>query len=147
MASFAIDPQVAEALREVGSKLSVDDSTSLASGAPGRLFSSESRGAATATARRMLDAALSGDRGTMLSLAIAQGATKARGSFSDMLDALTSLLHARARQGVERRDDRMASSACRAVGAVEAARERAFGNVSPNLIAASLLRDLSGTLR
>ena len=142
---FLSEPAVIEALR--ADKSSREAKVAAAGGAPGRLFGSDARAAASEAARHVLDAALTGDRAAQMKVALAQGSSKARGGFSEMLDALIVLLHAQARQAVMRQDDRTATGAARGVALVQSAREKAFGNVSPNLITASLLRDLSGALR
>ena len=114
----------------------------IAAGAPGNLFGGGERDAAREGARRILEAAESGDRAAGLKVAFIQGATRARGRFTDTLDALAVLLHDRARTRVARGDERGAESAARAIDAVERARERAAGNVSPNLVTAELMRAL-----
>lgn len=80
---------------------------------------------------------------TVLSL----GAAGARGAFSDVLDALTILLHERARASTARDDTRAALGATRAMDVVEGAKLRASGNVSPQLLGAALVRELAEVLR
>ena len=75
-----------------------------------------------------------------------QASTKARGSFADTLDALTVALHERARTSVRQGADRAALDVSRAVEAVEVAKERVAGNVSPQLITVNLLRELQELL-
>jgi hypothetical protein len=79
--------------------------------------------------------------------AFVQGGFGARGTFAETLDMLTLLLHGRVREAVERRDDRSAAGTARALELVELAKERAAGNVSPQLVTASLLRDLGDLVR
>jgi DNA polymerase-3 subunit delta' len=67
----------------------------------------------------------------------------ARGFFSDVLDALTSALHDRVRERAEAGDADGARRAALAIQAVEDAKLRASGNVSPQLIGSSLLRDFA----
>jgi hypothetical protein len=55
-------------------------------------------------------------------------------------------LHGRARDQVARNDERSALASAIAVDAVEAARTLAGGNVSPQLLTATLLDDLAGIL-
>jgi DNA polymerase-3 subunit delta' len=76
-----------------------------------------------------------------------QGVAGARGSFTDTLEALTLLLHARAKQltGIGRDTD--ARRTASAVVLVEFAKAKAQGNVSPQLLGASLLSSLHRTLR
>ena len=74
------------------------------------------------------------------------GGSKARGFFSEMLDALTTLLHERAVASAHRGDARRAVAAGRAIDAVETAKSRAAGNINPQLLGASLVRDLADIL-
>jgi uncharacterized protein (DUF2336 family) len=62
------------------------------------------------------------------------------------LDALSTLLHERVRASAERGNAHGATSAARALDAVERAKERATGNVNPQLITGELLRKLEGLL-
>ena len=116
----------------------------LAGGAPGRLIGRDTWQTALKQARRMLDAAEAPDRGTRMRVALGQGASGARGKFSDTLDALTVLLHERARAAAERGSERNALGSARAVEVVERAKELANGNVNPQLVTASLLREIAG---
>jgi len=143
MRSFLADPLVARALDKESLPADVATRIAIAAGAPGELLGGPEREAARAGARSMLDAAESGDRATALRVAFAQGASGARGRFTDTLDALTVLLHERTRARVGRGDERAAERSARAIDAVERARELASGNVSPNLVAAELLRALA----
>jgi DNA polymerase-3 subunit delta' len=141
--SFLADPVVAKTLD--GESLPKDDAgrLAIAAGAPGDLLGRPERDAARTSARRILDAAESGDRAAALRVAFAQGASGARGRFTDTLDALAALLHDRTRMRVECGDERAAERSARAIDAVERARELASGNVSPNLVTADLFRELS----
>ena len=118
----------------------------LAAGAPGRLLASASTASAAESARRLLEVAESGDRARALRVALAQGASGARGAFSDVLEALTVALHDRARAAVRAADERTARNAARAVALVEECKLMAGGNVNPQLITASLLESLTRTL-
>jgi DNA polymerase III subunit delta' len=142
--AFLADPVVANQLDASGA--SIKEMTDLAGGAPGRLVGRETWEAALGQARRMLDAALAPDRGTRMRVALSQGGAGARGKFSDMLDALTVLLHERARAAAGNGFQREASGAARAIDAVEEAKELAYGNVNPQLVAASLLQRLSSLM-
>ncbi|HEX6050047.1 MAG TPA: hypothetical protein VFZ21_12290 [Gemmatimonadaceae bacterium] len=146
--AFLADPIVVEASRGRGARPKSNAARDAASadGAPGRLIGTDERESAIAGAERLLDTALSGDRSKALRAAMAQGSTRARGLFSDTLDELTVLLAARARAAVGRGDDAGALGASRAIACVEQAKTLAAGNVSPALIAATLLRDLTSTL-
>lgn len=115
----------------------------LAGGAPGRLIGREAWQASVTQARRVLEAAVAPDRGAQFRVALAQGGAGARGKFSDMLDALTVLLHERTRAAARDGDVERAAHAARAIEAVERAKERASGNVNPQLLSASLIRQLA----
>jgi DNA polymerase III subunit delta' len=119
----------------------------LAAGAPGRLLSDSGQAGAVAEAKRLLEAATAGTSAVRLRLAFAQGAAKARGAFTDVLDALTVLLHDRVRAAVERGDGPHALGAARAMDCVERAKQHAAGNVSPSLVSARLLNELTAALR
>lgn len=144
MQDFIADPRIAD-------RLNLPDGEQLAelmrmvAGAPGRLVDRESWLSALRDARQMVDAATSGDRGRQMRLALGAGSRGARGRFSDLLDALTLVLHERARGAVERGDELGARGAARAVDAVEEAKEMTLRNVSPQLLTASLLRQIAGT--
>ena len=141
---FLADPAVRAALVKEGAPSSLDDQLRAASGAPGTLFGGAGWEAALSNARRLHDLATRGDRAEQLRVAYGQGASRARGSFSDSLEALTLLLHERVRTAAGRQDERRALAATRAVDAVERAKELARGNVSPQLVTAALLHDLAG---
>ena len=140
---FLADPTVRSAMEkeDLGDAAALIE---LARGAPGALIGGTERGSAREQAKRLLEVAESGDRAQALRLAFGQGATRARGHFSDTLDALTELVHERAKGRATRGDERGALRAARAMDAIEKAREMAFRNVSPNLITASLLREIAG---
>jgi DNA polymerase-3 subunit delta' len=144
---FLADATVAGALdADRAAPRSVEDRLRVASGAPGALFGGGERAAAMEGARRLLDAATA-DRATRFRAAFAQGSAKARGAFTDTLDALTVLLHARTREALARSDARAADGAARAMDGVERAKGLAAGNVSPSLVTAALLRELGASLR
>ncbi len=144
---FLDDPTVARRL--TGSVR--EESLARAGGAPGALFGAESAAASYAAARKLLDAALqpSAPAGTAerIKAAARQGVTGARGAFSDMLDALTVLLHDRTRRLVASGHESDARRTATAMVLVEAAKLRAHGNVSPQLLGASLIGALHDTLR
>ena len=153
--AFLADPQVRAALATVGGPEGDDTRVAAAGGAPGALVGAAERGAADAEAERLLRAALEGDRADRLRAAFVQGASKARGAFSDVLDALTVRLHGLAREGAAPRapgdaaprDARRGFGGARAVDAVERAKARAYGNVNPQLVTAALVRELAAALR
>ena len=142
MRAFLADPLVAKAL-DADSLPSATSTLEMANGAPGELLAGGERNAAVAGARKILEAAESGDRAAALRVAFAQGASGARGRFTDTLDALAVLLHDRTRARVAGGDERAAERSARAIDAVERARELASGNVSPNLVTANLFRGLA----
>ena len=146
--AFLADPIVVEASRGRGARAKSSGARDAvyADGAPGRLLGTAERDIAVAGAERLLETALGGDRAKALRAAMAQGSTRARGLFSDTLDELTVLLATRARAAVGRGDDAAALGASRAIASVEQAKTLAAGNVSPALVAATLLRDLTSTL-
>ena len=82
-----------------------------------------------------------------MKVAFVQGHSGARAGYSDTLDALTLALYERMKSGTQRNDPRVASGASRAIDLVEEAKKLADANVSPVLISAKLLSDLSRTLR
>lgn len=122
-----------------------------ANGAPGELFAADLTATAFTAARRMLDAALqpATPAGTIerVKTAARHGVAGARGAFTDMLDALSALLHQRIRQLVETGRDADARRTSQALLDVEQTKQKAQGNVSPNLLAASLLAALHHTLK
>jgi DNA polymerase III subunit delta' len=141
------EPAMKEALAAAGVPGRLEDQRRLAAGAPGSLLARGEWSDAVARARRMLDAAAGADRREQMRTAMAQGSSKARGAFSTSLDALTTLLHERARAAVERGNSGNARVAARALDVVEDAKELAAGNVNPQLITSELLRRLETLLR
>jgi DNA polymerase-3 subunit delta' len=144
--AFLADPVVAAAVRKAHPRASTTDLVRLANGAPGVLLEADERDAALETAERLLASALSGDRSKTIRAALAQGSSRARGRFADILDELTALLAARARAAAAEGDERTAIGASRAIASVEQAKTLIPNNVSPALITATLLRDLSTEL-
>jgi DNA polymerase III subunit delta' len=144
--AFVENPEVKKFL-DKSAKSGVTERVRAAAGAPGRLLSGESDARATISARKIVDAATSARRALHHTAALAQGAAGARGAFANTLDALVELLAERARDALHRKDDAAAASASKAVDAVLRAQTYASGNVSPQLITARLIRELSATLR
>ncbi len=140
MRQFLADPAVKKRVKSADA-----DALALAAGAPGRLLSEADLSAAREAAQKMLDA-ISGKASARFEAAWTTSSTKARGSFADTLDALTTLLHARARESSARGEEHQALAATRAVELVEVAKERVETNVSPQLITINLLRDLQELL-
>ncbi|MGZ8414772.1 MAG: DNA polymerase III subunit [Gemmatirosa sp.] len=145
------DPQVRAVLESDGVRDTPAALASAIGGAPGALFGGAASSAAAGEAQRLLASVLQGGRPERLRAAFMQGASKARGAFSDVLDALTVALRDVARDASAPRsaadstprDERRALAASRGVDAVERAKLRAAGNVSPQLLTAELLRELA----
>lgn len=144
--AFLADPIVAEAVGRSHARLSTADLVRLANGVPGVLIASDEREGTIDNAERLLASALTGDRSKTIRVALAQGASRARGRFADTLDELTTLLAIRARTAAAQGDERTALGASRAIASVEQAKALIPNNVSPALIAATLLRDLTAEL-
>ena len=146
MEAFLSDADVARRL----AKTDRAEAISRAGGAPGELLGGESTNASFASARRLLEAALlpATPAGTAerVKAAAKQGVAGARGAFTDMLDALTVLLHERARFLVAAGQHADARRSASAMLAIEETKQRAQGNVSPQLLSASLLGQLQRTL-
>jgi DNA polymerase-3 subunit delta' len=140
------EPAMHDALTAAGAPR-IEEQRRLAAGAPGSLLARLEWADALSRARTMLDTVSAGDRREQMRAALAQGGAKARGAFSTSLDALTALLHERARASAERGNRHGARSAAGALDAVEEAKELASGNVSPQLITSELLRRLEAALR
>lgn len=122
-----------------------DDRIALSGGAPGRLLAGAALRQANENAQAML-AAITGKSSARYEVAWAQASAKARGAFAEALDALTVLLHERARVSSRQGAEKSAFAASRAVDAVEVAKERVASNVSPQLVTANLLRELQELL-
>jgi DNA polymerase-3 subunit delta' len=140
------EPAMRTALADADVPAKIEEQRRLAAGAPGALLARAEWADAVARARRMLDAAGGGDRREQMRAAMAQGSSKSRGAFSTSLDALTTLLHERVRVAADRGNAHGAVNAARALDAVEVAKERATGNVNPQLITSELLRRLEALL-
>jgi DNA polymerase III subunit delta' len=137
--AFLAQPEAAAA---AGKGATTDELVLLAHGAPGALFGAEGSGVALERARKLLDAARRG-REQALRAAFVQGSSKARGQFTDVLDAMTVLLHERSRDAAQRGDGAGAAAAARAVRFVEEAKRAAEGNAIPQLVSARLLDQLA----
>jgi len=135
---FLADPTVEKQL-DLGGDPS-EDVVRLAGGAPGRLVSRDAWRTALAQAEKILEAASGLDRGAKMRVMLSQGVSGARGKFSDTLDALTVLLHDRARSASRRGDARAALGASKAIQAVEDAKDQAYHNVNPQLLTAMIVQ-------
>jgi len=144
--AFVEDPDVKKAVDKMG-KSGTSQRVRAAAGAPGRLLTGAGDAKATMNARRIIDAATGARRALVYSTALSQGASGARGGFTDTLDALVELLGERARDALHRNDQGSAASASKAIDAVLQAQTYAGGNVSPQIIAAKLIRELATTLK
>lgn len=119
-----------------------DERVRMCDGAPGRLLSHDEQAAVFARARAFIDAA-KGGRERWLRAAFGQGGKGARGAFSDVLDAVSVLLHEQSRDAAAAGNDRAALAAARAMRAVEEAKLATQQNASPQLLSARLMRELS----
>jgi DNA polymerase-3 subunit delta' len=145
MTAWLEHPRVRDRLKAEGAPASDDERMRHAAGSPGRLLAmAESRTAVTA-AQSLVDAATGPERPARFVAALRQGNAGARGAFADTLSALTTLLHGELRSAVDRRDVRVATASCRAIASVEEAKQRTETNVSPQLITATLLRDMAAS--
>ena len=145
--AFMADPHVAEALARAELPPAERDRLLLAQGAPGLLLSTSLQRSAVDEAKKFIDAATSGNRAELLKVAFVQGHSGARAGYSDTLDALTLVLYDRMKAGTKEENAGMASSSSRAIELVEEAKRLADANVSPLLISAKLLTDLSVILK
>lgn len=136
---FLADPAVSAALGSAPSS----ELVRLAAGAPGTLIGSGDRAVALARAKALLAAAEGGVE-LRLRAAFASGSGKSRGAFSDVLDALTVLVHDRVRDAAARGDEPAARRTARLVPAIEEAKRAAEGNANPQLVTAQLLETISG---
>lgn len=137
--AFLADPVVAAALpNQLPAEL-----VRLAAGAPGSLIGAESRTAALTRAKSLLAAADAGPE-QRFRAAFASGSGKSRGAFSDVLDALTVLVHDRLRDATARGDELIARRTARLVPVIEEAKRAAEGNANPQLVTAQLLESIAG---
>lgn len=141
---FLAEPAV-EAFLEGDS--STEDRVRLAAGAPGRLLAGDGPAKAMAAARKLYEAATAPSAASMYATSLSQGASSARGLFSDVLESLIVILNERVRDAVGTRNDLQALRTSRAVEAVARAQQQADGNVNPQLITAKLLSELRTTLK
>ena len=118
-----------------------------AAGAPGILLGADSDAAIHARAAAIVEAAASGDAARGYGAALQQGSWGARGSFSDVLDAVTVQLHENARQAALTGNHETAVRYAKAVEIVEDAREATLTNVNPALVTADLVDRLAHSLR
>lgn len=141
---FIAHPSVAKRLKKEEVPASAEERVRFAAGAPGRLLWGSEWSAAMETATRMI--AGIGKPAMRYEAAWQQASNKARGRFADTLDALTVVVHARARNASSRGTPNQALGAARAMDAIEVAKERIATNVNPQLITVNLLRELEELL-
>lgn len=143
--AFLSDPVVSEEL-EITAK-NLNEKVQQAGGAPGTLIGDEARSKAMAAARRILEAAASRQASQRHLATMSVGGAGARGSFTDILDALIVLLGERMRAALHDGNSDRALAVSRVSDMVGDARIRASGNVNPQLLVAGLMRELSTALR
>jgi DNA polymerase-3 subunit delta' len=143
---FIADPIVAKVIAKEDLPKALDQKVALAAGAPGRLLAGAAHGAATEQAQRMLNAATSGRSSERIKAAMSAGSSKARGAYSDSLDALNRLLHERLRAAADSGRADEALKASRAIANVERTRFYTTGNVNPQLLTAALLDNIARDL-
>lgn len=139
MRAFFADPVAAEKLPN----LPTPELLRLAGGAPGQLLGGDDREAALTRARQLLAAADAGPE-QRFRAAFTSGSAKARGAFSDVLDALSVIVHERVRQATERGDEAAARRAAKVMPLIEEAKLAAAGNANPQLVTAELLETIAG---
>lgn len=144
---FLADPAVSKALDGGSGARFINEKMQLAAGAPGALFGDDARGRAMAAARKLLEAASAPHSSARHAAAMAVGGSGARGSFTDVLDSLIVILGERMRAALHDGNEQRALAVSRASDLVGNARLRAGGNVNPQLLTSSLLRDLSVALK
>jgi DNA polymerase III subunit delta' len=137
--AFLADPVVAAALPDREEEALVAASQ----GAPGALFNAAARSAAIGSARKLVAAALDSAPAGIYETALSQSVSGARGAFTDVLEELTVVISERTRDAIRSGDEAGARAGVRGIESVETARERAGGNVNPQLLTWRLLRDLS----
>lgn len=138
MRAFLADEYVAPRLPN----LLPDDLLRSAGGAPGRLLGDDDRQAAMDRARKLL-AAADGGAEQRFRAAFTAGTSKARGAFTDVLDALSVVVHERVREAASRGDEAAARRAAKVMPLIEEAKLAAAGNANPQLVTAELLESIA----
>jgi DNA polymerase III subunit delta' len=142
VSAFVEHPDVQAALAQLDLPASTAERVAIAAGAPGSLLGATASGAAMMLAGTILTAS-AGSRADRIRAAFGLSSAGARGGYSDLLDALTVALHARARDAARSGNERETRRASRAVDLVEGAKLRASGNVNPQLLTSALMRAMS----
>ena len=139
---FLRDPLVTACLERLDVPASLEGRIDLMAGAPGRLLGSVDRGQAAVVAREFLDAVSQGR--AEWSLVVAKmSAARARGFFAETLDAMTVQLHQKLREAAVQLDARRAAAIARAIEALEDSKQLVDGNVNPQLLGASIAREVA----
>jgi DNA polymerase-3 subunit delta' len=144
--AFVRDPAVAKLLEDREVPSDVEALIRLAGGAPGTLLAQADASTALARADRLFEAATRPRAADRYALALSAGAAKARGSFSETLDALAATVHRRTRQAVDAGQPGRALSLSTTLDAVNRSTLLAAANVNPQLITASLLGEMAEAL-
>ncbi|MBC7789132.1 MAG: hypothetical protein H7Z74_04220 [Anaerolineae bacterium] len=140
--SFLGDPVVNAALDRLDLPASLEQRIELMEGAPGMLLESADRAQAIAAAREFLDAVSQG-RAEWSRAVAKMSAARARGFFADVLDAMTVQLHARLRGAAGRSDASRVTAIAHSIEHIEDAKVRVDGNVNPQLLGASIAREVA----
>lgn len=119
-----------------------DDLLRMAGGAPGKLLGGDDRQVAVDRARKLLAAADAGPE-QRFRAAFTSGTSKARGAFSDVLDALSVVVHERVREAAARGDEPTARRASKMMPLIEEAKLAAAGNANPQVVTAELLESIA----
>ncbi len=143
MASWVGDAGVRAALDAAGVDGDDEERVRRAAGSPGMLLGVAESGAATVTARALVDAASRRQPALQYAAALRQGSAGARGAFAEALNGLTTVLHAQLRSAVDRGDVPVARAVCRTIAEVEEAKLRADGNANPQLLTGQLVRHMA----
>ncbi len=138
MRAFLADPLVAPKVPN----LQPAELLQLAGGAPGALLGGEDRQTAITRARALL-AAADGGAEQRFRAAFTAGSSKARGAFSDVLDALSVVAHERMQAAIARGDEPAARRATKLMPLIEEAKLAAAGNANPQVVTAQLLASIA----
>ncbi|MBA3853716.1 MAG: hypothetical protein C0503_04820 [Gemmatimonas sp.] len=138
MRAFLADASAAEKLPN----LQPAELLRIASGAPGKLLGGDDQQVAMDRARKLLAAADAGAE-QRFRAAFTSGTSKARGAFSDVLDALSVVVHERVREASARGDEAAARRAAKVMPLIEEAKLAAAGNANPQVVTAQLLESIA----
>lgn len=138
MRAFLADEHVAPRMPN----LMPDDLLRMAGGAPGTLLGGDDRHVAMDRARKLLAAADAGAE-QRFRAAFTSGTSKARGAFTDVLDALSVVVHERVRDAAARGDEAAARRATKVMPLIEDAKLAAAGNANPQVVTAQLLASIA----